>query len=64
MIKVVLLVTFIVSGQAPYAFQIGEMSKLHCDVAKERLQKEYAQTFPKLAGSYSIICLERDVLTR
>jgi hypothetical protein len=63
-IKVVLLVTLILPGQIPYAFQIDNMTKLHCDIAKEQLQKEYEQKFPKLAGMYSIICLDRDIQTR
>jgi hypothetical protein len=58
MVKVVLLVTFVLPGQAPYAFHIDNMSQRRCDSAKERLEREYELRFSKLAGAYSIVCLE------
>jgi hypothetical protein len=61
MIKVVMVVTFILPGQQPYSYQIDNMTKLQYDVAKERLQEEYALKFPKLSGSYSVICLDREI---
>ena len=60
MIKVVLLVTLIIPWQPPHTFQITDMTKLHCDIAKKALEEEYARTFAKLSATYSIICIDQN----
>jgi hypothetical protein len=57
-VKVILLVTLIVAGQPPHTYQIGDMTRLHCDLAKTNLEKEYARAFSKLNVTYSILCIE------
>jgi len=64
MIKTVLLVTLIVPGQPPHTFQVMDMTKLYCDVAKTALEKEYSRVFAKQQATYSIICIDRTIENR
>ena len=61
MIKVVLLVTLIVAGQPPHSFQIVDLTRLHCSIAKTELEKEYARVFSKLNVTYSIVCIDKNL---
>jgi hypothetical protein len=57
--KFVLFVTLIVTGQAPYSYQVEFSSEAQCQNAMQGVIESYGRNFSRVPLNYSILCLPK-----
>ena len=59
--KFILLITMVMAGQPPQIHHVEVWSRVHCEVAKAAVEKDYAVAFQKADLRYSVTCIEKTI---